>query len=693
MDLIIDSSPWLVPVCFLAGALYAFLLYFRDRSISENGYWQFTLMWLFRSISVTMICLLLLSPMLRTSRTETEKPIIAIVQDNSASVYLSDSIFIKGSYTDTIDDLVKKLSSRFDIRYYLTGSSFKIGNTADYKDKSTDLSTIVPELNSRFGGRNLASVILASDGLYNSGLNPVYEYGKLLVPVHVIALGDTTVKRDVKVARVRHNNTALLGNSFPVEILINANDAKGEQLGFTLFEGDKVLLTKKLNINSESYSKPEIIYIDANSGGTHHYKIKLDVLDLEENIRNNYQDFFVDIIDKREKILVLANAPHPDISTLKDILETSLSYEVSRYLISDFNQDISKYDLVIFHNLPSARYPATGMFESLQKAGIPSFFILGSQTQLSILNFNIGGVTIEDNKNNTNEVQAILNPNFSLFSYESELYSQLVEYPPLTNPFGNYLPKQDVSILLRQKIGSVNTDMPLLYYSGSNTNRMAVLAGEGLWKWHLYEYRNGIKNPIVNSLILKSVQYLISTSQKEPFKIYLQNKYTESEPIIIEAELTNATGELVNDPDIQLTLTNESGDNFDFTFSRSNKNYILNAGIFEPGIYKYQTTVVLSGISYNKKGTFSITPLQAELSETVADHQLLNTIAMRSGGTMVYPGYVNTLASLLLNDEELKPISYSHKSLDDIINIKWIFALIMLLIGFEWFFRKRAGTY
>jgi hypothetical protein len=41
----------------------------------------------------------------------------------------------------------------------------------------------------------------------------------------------------------------------------------------------------------------------------------------------------------------------------------------------------------------------------------------------------------------------------------------------------------------------------------------------------------------------------------------------------------------------------------------------------------------------------------------------------------------------------LTTVSYTEKSLDDIINIKWLLAIPVLLLAIEWFLRKRYGGY
>ena len=52
----------------------------------------------------------------------------------------------------------------------------------------------------------------------------------------------------------------------------------------------------------------------------------------ESNSNNNEQNGRIDIRDSREKILLVANAPHPDIAAIKDAIESNQNYEVETCL-------------------------------------------------------------------------------------------------------------------------------------------------------------------------------------------------------------------------------------------------------------------------------------------------------------------------------------------------------------------------
>ena len=58
---------------------------------------------------------------------------------------------------------------------------------------------------------------------------------------------------------------------------------------------------------------------------------------------------------------------------------------------------------------------------------------------------------------------------------------------------------------------------------------------------------------------------------------------------------------------------------------------------------------------------------------------------------MYLPAQLLNIAEDLEKSGQVKTISYEDRRFEEIINFKWIFALIMTLLSIEWFFRKRNG--
>ena len=91
--ILLTHSAWLLPLCFLAGAAYAWLLY------SRNAPWSKQLNYLLaalRFVVVSFLCFLLLGPVVRYFSNTEEKPAVVFAIDNSESVKLfSDSVTLR----------------------------------------------------------------------------------------------------------------------------------------------------------------------------------------------------------------------------------------------------------------------------------------------------------------------------------------------------------------------------------------------------------------------------------------------------------------------------------------------------------------------------------------------------------------------------------------------------------------------
>ena len=74
---------------------------------------------------------------------------------------------------------------------------------------------------------------------------------------------------------------------------------------------------------------------------------------LDKNKQNNNQSFVIDVIDNREKVLILANTPHPDIAAIEQSISSTQTYEVEVALLNDFTKPLKPYSLIILHQITS----------------------------------------------------------------------------------------------------------------------------------------------------------------------------------------------------------------------------------------------------------------------------------------------------------------------------------------------------
>jgi hypothetical protein len=694
ISIITESPWWLVSLCLLAAAALSVILYYRDQRFSEVPLIWIRLMAVFRFLAVFILCLLLMSPLIKTIQREVEKPILVFLQDGSSSVLSAkDSVSLRQTYPGKVKAMLEKLEADFDVRTYTIGDGASDSLSFEFKGAETDLSDPVAGLRSRYAGRNLGAVILATDGLYNKGQNPLYSYPVLNAPVYTVGMGDTTVFRDLMIRNVNHNKTAFLGNTFPLEISLDARKCSGENVVITVTRKEKTLVTRTIQISSKRFNAVVPVFLDATEKGSNKYTVGVTELDGELTYKNNSWDLYIDVIDNRQVILCLANAPHPDLSAIRSTVESNPGYEFRMVLAGEFDGNLTGVNMVILHQLPSSANNASSLIEKLSKQSVPVWYILGSQSSVQGFNNLQTGVKLSDNRGNLSEIIPDVSRDFSVFAVDEEFTRRINGFPPLIAPFGSYSRTDNIQVLLNQKVGQVKTDMPMMWFNTAGETKTAVLAGEGLWKWKLREFSEHGNHDITSSFISKTIQFLSSKDIKTPFRVFYKRSFAENEPVTMDAEFYNPSGELINTPEVQVTISNDDGSSFPFTFNRSGKSYNLNAGYLPAGIYRFTATAKAEGVSQTFTGAFTVTALQAEQSETVADHGLLRSVSARTGGTFTNINSMETLIEELKSRNDIKPVSYSRKKLDDVINVKWVFAIIILLLASEWFMRKRNGSY
>lgn len=687
---------WFVFFCALLAIGYSFLFYKKDTSFEGISKYVIYLMSILRFGVVFSLSLLLLEPLILTENTKVEKPIIVFAQDNSQSILANkDSSYYKEEYQTAIKNLLAELNEKYELKVLTFGSSIRDSLELSFKDKQTDISQLFEEINARFYGRNVGAIIVASDGIFNKGSNPIYANKSIeSASIYTIALGDTSLRKDIVLEKVLHNKVAFLGNDFPIAAVVKGNYYKGATVAISLSKAGKVLATQNVTFDSDVSIKEVQFKVEASGSGQQKYRVELAKKDGELTYLNNTKDVFVEVLNNKQKILLLAASPHPDIAVIQKSLEKNSNYEIITTISSEMKGDVNGYSLVIAHQLPSMVTDDSKWIEKAFESGVPVLFILGEQTNIANFNNLKTGLNLVSPKG-TVDVKPSLNSSFVNFTTETSFSNLIGDLPPLQVPFASgYKLSGNSSILLFQKVGSTVTNYPLVAFSELNNKKNGFILGEGIWRWRIQNFIKNNRSTEVDNLMSKMIQFIAQKEDKSKFRVNCFGSFFEDESVTFQAELYNDIFELVNEPEVQIVIYNEEGEEFPAkTFSRTNKSYALNAGQFPPGVYQYKAYTSLNKINYEVKGEFVVKPLNFEFTDVVADHSLLFSLAQNSGGKMMYPSQIKTLTNELMADNNIANVSYSHKTVTDLLKWKWIFFLIISLLSVEWFLRKRNGGY
>lgn len=698
MQVFTDFPYWFWLLCIAAGAVFAGGLYFRERKMKRvaGNVPAIVALALLRCIAVSVICFLLLNPYLRSSRTVTEKPIVVVAMDNSTS--MATGLRDTAAFKSALQALEENLSTDFEVRRYVFDDDLRESQSITFDGKSTNISEAYSGLQSIYRNLPVAAIVICSDGIYNAGSNPLYVKNDLVAPVFTIAAGDTVSKKDVRITWVQHNNLVYLKDKFTVTSDVFAMYCNNTQITVAMRElvGDNYrnLGEKTLTVTGDRFTESLEWELSADAVGIRHYQVMVRSVNDELTAENNYTDFFVEVLDARQKILLLADAPHPDIAALRRSIENNKNYELQVSLADAFNGKAGDYTLIILHNLPSAKNPVAQVLADADRLQIPLWFIAGAVTNIAALNSAQHLVQIETNRSSMSEVTASVNSGFNLFKVEDAFVNVLPKLPPLSAIYGQYAVSPAAQILLFQKVGSVSTKYPLLLYSAPGSKRTAVLLGEHIWKWRMYDYLLNLNQEVIDELVNKTVQYLAVKEDKKQFRVTAAGQIIhENEEVILDGELYNETSELINTPDVSITITNADGKELDFIMDRKGNRYQLNAGFLPPGNYRFEGKTTYNNTVYTDNGAFVISPLRLEVLNTTANHNLLYQLAENTNGAMVYPDQIPELAGKIRSGENAKPVLREEIKTQSIINLKWLFFVIAGLIAIEWFMRKYLGAY
>ena len=692
--LITQASPWLLSLCVWVGLAYAGILYFLGNS-KESWSFQFKLLLSsLRFIVVALLVLLLFQPLIETSETRVEKPVVVLALDNSQSmVSTKDSNEVRTNFLNSWKALTEKLGADYEVVPLLFGDNVSNGNDATFSDQITHFGKLQRSIDARFSGRNLAALVFASDGLYNKGPHPVSILKQLNIPVFTVGVGDTTLHRDLLISNVSANKIAYLGNDFPIRLNIEGRKALGKSTVVTVSKNGVQLTSQSISFSSEREFKNIEFSLPANQVGIHAYTVTIQAIDNEDNIRNNSEQVYIEVIDNRQKVLILANSPHPDITAIAEALRLQENYEVTVQTVDLFTDNVNKFDMLIGYQIPALGGRGNNVIQEAFKSKIPCWFVLGAQTDFNAFNALASGFSLNGYQSKLSDINASLNPSFSFFTLSNEFAQALPLLPPLAVPFGNYSVAPEVQALLTQRIGKIATDVPLLGFGGTPEHRVAVLCGEGIWRWKIALYQMEETHDVFNHFIQQAAQFMGVKENKEKFRIQHKKNFAENEMVYFNAELYDESFMPVLDQQVTLELKYPDNSSQSLQFSPSSTGYQLNAGLLPPGAYSYTAKAFNGTTEFTKSGGFTVNNISVETARTIADFQLLEQLSSSTNGKRFNASALDDLVNEIKNRKEITSVSFEEKKVRELIDWFPLLVALLSLLSIEWFLRKWNGSY
>jgi hypothetical protein len=658
-----------------------------------------------RSLTLLILCFLLLNPYLIREETETVQVEIPIFIDNSASVEVERGSYGGVSDFESMFDLIAEYRDDLDQDYvafteYLFGDGVRESGSPDFTDPSTNIQEVMEFLLEN--ENRAAAAILFTDGIYTRGRNPVYEAQNLSIPLIVFPLGDSSSVRDISIAEVEFNDPLYTNTSNRITAEIQHRGFEGMETEVTLIEDGAPVETKTILFPSSSGTEWvdfDRIYRDE---GFVNITIEADPLEGEFTRENNRYNSAIRVLDDKTVIASVAFEIHPDVSSIRRFISSDPQYDLYQTTVlggnrftgsplSGINPD--EIDLLVVHGLPQVNNSelirllnsdlSVLYFSLPQSYGSPAE--MGrSNPALYEINGSFNTVSVLPAK----DTLQISNPVLE------SLPSILNRFPVLNTVQARYRPSPGANILMWGQFERRQTNIPLLLSSDYGNKRIISVNAYG---WNRYELAANDESRLFYQALLENLLSWTSTPADNRLLVLqpLSTRFTEREQIQVRATLTNERGEREPNASVNITLSRLDRDMSPLSFQMrhiQNGIYELEAGRYPSGIYSLEGVALAGNREIGRdQNQFTISSVNEELVNTRRNDALLNQLATLTGGFVADSAGLQRLESFMDEITAGKSVEDTISVTDYLYRDSWWFILVLLLLTGEWLLRRRIS--
>ncbi|MFH1194600.1 MAG: hypothetical protein V1720_02735 [bacterium] len=699
------AEPWLIILGAVLFILYAIYIYKNTIPVVSPLLRWFLIV--LRTLALILILFLIFEPILVLKSSEKLKPVNMIFIDNSSSILAKERDKRIQNINTTVSQILE--NSKAENEIFTFGRKTKnlkkdqLPNLK-YNESLTNFDSIFAFIEN--SDKNISSVIILSDGVLTDGRNPIYTAEKIDRHVYTIGIGDTVSGNDIEIKKVLYNEYIYAGKKTELNITVLNSGYERRTVNISLFEGSKLIEQKPQALGNTGIDKIKFDYMPTEPGEN---KITVTVSEFKNELTtaNNKNVFFINVLDNKLVVLLIAGAPSNDLSFIKNSLSQDENLEVrsitqisaNRFLEdNNFDARIDSADILYLIGFPVQNTPANlynKVSVAIKDKGKPYFLLSTPETSLLKLQsisdelpFSVSRV-INTSSSVQTEVTDLNNPLLSNNSVDG--IAEWINLPPVLRNDSQIKAKPESNVILKSRIRNIPVDSPLLISRKiGNRRSIALLAGD-IWRWKLQIAQK--KNNLFDSFILNSVKWLNVQSEQKQIDIKTTKKIvTLGEPVEFIGNVYDETFSPLDDAEVKVNIKTQDRQFELMMNSIGNGIYEGEFQTNQSGDYQFSGEAKLDGKILGKDtGKFSVGDVNVEMLNPRMDRTFLEQIANSTDGKF-FP--VNNIDGLLNELDRTYEKSIKVKTSESSINL-WsneiLLFTIIVLFGIEWFFRKRSG--
>ena len=743
-DQLLFDPPFSASYILLLGGVVAVLTianYVRTRN--EAGAFSRVVLTALRLAVVAGMTVILLRPMvIAPAPAKIGKSVFTVLVDGSRSMATTDVEgrarfeVVREQLEHAERELFLALRNQYDVRFALFSDSLGrapfdqiLVSTPD-QSAHTDIATTLMNAGQEAPGVRHAGILLISDGRDNNGRDPLAAATYLRasgVPVWTTTVGTTDETKDLVVTARFDQSFLFRDQPSELNVALHQKGFDGWYAKVELLRNGEPVGTQQamLNQGTEQLTFP----ILEDTRGTYRYTVQVEPLAGEADPNNNERTVFVQVVDERAKVLLVEAEPYWDSKFLLRALQADPNLEVSAIFGMSSQRDKMIY---VTQALPEGeagdQSGSSGLRVPRTREEFFSYdcIILGRDveqifdaTQIALLKEYVevrgGGLIFARGKayagsNETlSEMEPLIwdegnlenirfeltsagnaNPIFNLDPAQSSdlIIRELPEMISITR----VKEEKSLSIVLAKGVGTSNDEeIAAISYQRYGKGKVMTVGSSGLWQWAFMKNELAKYDAVYARFWGQTIRWLVYDSDFLPgqnisFKtdrytynsgdsvaLLIQSKEIETHPIQPEVVITTPGGQSVR---VDATESEQTPGLFRATY-------------FPDGEGAFTAALVDNGHGQGELVTeFSVYSNDLESRFVGADPDLMDQIAAISGGAPLDFEAWDSLPGRLTQHEE----SMTEESKpEDAWDRGDLFAALVLVLGMEWFIRRRTG--
>ncbi len=388
--------------------------YWRDGN--TPSWWVKAPLLTLRALASACLLLILMEPVLTSTRTSEQRPTVVILADRSQSMSFRDPRMPEAlakpfasatgadprslSRTDQAAALlgdarlgaIHRLGARHEVRLYgfaeaaeLTDAQKARADAAasiaslERGGDTTQIGTAIRAALDDNSGRPVAGILLVTDGGSNEGDEPLgwaRRARAMGIPIFTVGIGDPTPTRDIEVTETLADRVVRKGNETHVYVGVSHRGYASSMITVTLSRNGSTIATKAVRLTGNAAKQTVSFAYTPRQTGDYRYTATVGRLAGETTGDNNSRTFLQQVVDKKLKVLYVEGLPRWEYRYLRNAIlrDEQIGFACFRTEVGDApeaegnlpvaafptdERQLFAYDIVILGDVPRSRLKTT----------------------------------------------------------------------------------------------------------------------------------------------------------------------------------------------------------------------------------------------------------------------------------------------------------------------------------------------